>query len=111
MDLRDYESAKFKLAEVLRDIAAWVPEERADLKTRLTDLFTRLAEDRFNLVVAGRFSRGRSTLMNAILGVDRLPTAYYHSPPSSPVWSMQAVKRCRSNLRRATSTSRFQSRN
>ena len=34
----------------------------------------RLAEDRFNLVVVGRFSRGKSSLMNAILGRYRLPT-------------------------------------
>jgi GTP-binding protein EngB required for normal cell division len=74
MDLRDYESAKFELAEVLRAIAARLPKDRGDPRSRLTELFTRLAEDRFNLVVAGRFSRGKSTLMNAILGVDRLPT-------------------------------------
>jgi Dynamin family len=37
-------------------------------------MFARLAEDRFNLVVAGRFSRGKTSLMNAILGTDRLPT-------------------------------------
>ena len=37
-------------------------------------LFTRLAEDRFNLVVVGRFSRGKTTLMNAMLGTGRLPT-------------------------------------
>jgi small GTP-binding protein len=37
-------------------------------------LFGRLAEDRFNLVVVGRFSRGKSTLMNAMLGTNRLPT-------------------------------------
>jgi len=74
MDLRDYESAKFELAEVLRAIAVRFPKERSDPRSRLTELFTRLAEDRFNLVVAGRFSRGKSTLMNAILGVDRLPT-------------------------------------
>ena len=43
------------------------------MHTRITQLFTRLAEDRFNLVAVGRFSRGKSTLMNAILGVDRLP--------------------------------------
>jgi hypothetical protein len=37
-------------------------------------LLARLAEDRFNLAVLGQFSRGKSSLMNAILGVDRLPT-------------------------------------
>ncbi len=37
-------------------------------------LLARLAEDRFNLAVLGNFSRGKSSLMNALLGVDRLPT-------------------------------------
>ena len=72
-NLRDYESSKFELAEILRAIKSTLPKERADLHTRITELFTRLAEDRFNLVVVGRFSRGKSTLMHAILGVDRLP--------------------------------------
>jgi GTP-binding protein EngB required for normal cell division len=71
--LNDYESSKFELAEILRAIKSRVPKERADLHARITALFTRLAEDRFNLVVVGRFSRGKSTLMNAVLGVDRLP--------------------------------------
>jgi small GTP-binding protein len=69
MDLRDYERMKFELAEILRGL----PFEAAHYERR-RDLFARLAEDRFNLVVVGRFSRGKSSLMNAILGMDRLPT-------------------------------------
>ena len=69
MDLREYERVKFALAEILRTVP-WEPA-RAE---RLRDLFARLAEDRFNLAVVGRFSRGKSSLMNAILGMDRLPT-------------------------------------
>jgi len=34
----------------------------------------RLAEDRLNLVVLGEFKRGKSTLINALLGRDVLPT-------------------------------------
>jgi GTP-binding protein EngB required for normal cell division len=71
--LHDYESSKFELAEVLRAIKSRVPKAEVDLDNHVTTLFTRLAEDRFNLVVVGRFSRGKSTLMNAVLGVDRLP--------------------------------------
>jgi small GTP-binding protein len=74
MDLRDYERAKFELADVLRAIATLAKgRPRAD-QDRIEDLFARLAEDRFNLVVVGRFSRGKTSLMNAILGTDRLPT-------------------------------------
>ena len=69
MDLRAYERVKFELAEILNTL----PRDAAQFQRRL-DLFARLAEDRFNLVVAGRFSRGKSSLMNAILGMDRLPT-------------------------------------
>jgi len=35
---------------------------------------TRAAEDRFNLVVLGEFKRGKSTLINALLGRDVVPT-------------------------------------
>ena len=33
----------------------------------------RVADDRFNLVVLGEFKRGKSTLINALLGRDVLP--------------------------------------
>jgi hypothetical protein len=35
---------------------------------------SRVAEDRFNLVVLGEFKRGKSTLINALLGREVLPT-------------------------------------
>jgi Dynamin family len=73
MDLRGYEQNKFAIAEILRSASACVPEQRTELRARLQDLFARLAEDRFNLVVVGRFNRGKTSLMNAILGTDRLP--------------------------------------
>jgi hypothetical protein len=37
------------------------------------DLLARLAADRFRLAVIGQFSRGKSTLMNALLGGAYLP--------------------------------------
>jgi len=37
-------------------------------------VLARLAEDRFNLAILGQFSRGKSTLMNALMGMERLPT-------------------------------------
>ncbi len=75
MDLRGYERAKFELSELLQSAAELGGDEKtAAIKESIADLLARLAEDRFNLVVAGRFNRGKSSLMNAILGVDRLPT-------------------------------------
>ena len=74
MDLREYERRKFAIAEILRCASACVPEAGNELRACIQDLFARLAEDRFNLVIIGRFNRGKTSLMNAILGTDRLPT-------------------------------------
>jgi small GTP-binding protein len=80
MDLKTYEQVKFELAALIRSgqLIASEPEKdpnkRYDLEQPWRNLLTRLAEDRFTVVVAGRFSRGKSSLMNAVLGMDRLPT-------------------------------------
>jgi ribosome biogenesis GTPase A len=74
MDLREYEQSKFAIAEILRSASACVPEREDGLRVRLQNLFARLAEERSNLVVLGRFNRGKTSLMNAILRTDRLPT-------------------------------------
>jgi predicted GTPase len=74
MDLRHYEQTKFAIAEILRAASANISEQQADHRARLQGLFARLAEDRFNLAVVGRFNRGKTSLMNAILATDRLPT-------------------------------------
>jgi len=74
MDLKEYEQAKFQLAEVLRHSGAHNSQLPQQFQEQVRELFTRLAEDRFNLVVVGRFSRGKTSLMNAVLGTDRLPT-------------------------------------
>jgi small GTP-binding protein len=74
MDLKEYEQAKFQLAEVLRHSGAGSSQLSQQLQSQVRELFSRLAEDRFNLVVVGRFSRGKTSLMNAVLGTDRLPT-------------------------------------
>ncbi len=74
MDLREYEGVKFELAEALRTVCEEMGQVAADGSEPVRNLLARLAEDRFNLVVVGRFSRGKTTLMNAVLGTDRLPT-------------------------------------
>ena len=43
--------------------------------SRLGDLRERLAQGRFHLAVLGQFKRGKSTLLNALLGEAVLPTA------------------------------------
>jgi GTP-binding protein EngB required for normal cell division len=73
MDVRQYEHTKFQMAELLRSAELALRREHSDQPSPFTDLFARLAEDRFNVVVAGRFNRGKSSLMNALLRCDRLP--------------------------------------
>lgn len=72
MDLQRYGRMKTALADILRGATMHPGLDRGEEAVR--DLFARLAEDRFNLVVVGRFSRGKTSLMNAMLGADRLPT-------------------------------------
>ena len=54
---------------------------------------TRVAEDRFNLVVLGEFKRGKSTLINALLARDVLPTGVI--PLTSVVTTIGAGERDR----------------
>jgi GTP-binding protein EngB required for normal cell division len=74
MDLTEYERVKFELAAILRSATVAQREKRPGGHNPFSDLFARLAEDRFNLMVVGRFSRGKTSLMNAMLDTDRLPT-------------------------------------
>jgi predicted GTPase len=64
---------EFGIGDIIRSAQAVINNDEV-LKAESSDLLTRLAEDRFNLIVVGRFRRGKSTLMNAILGGDHLPT-------------------------------------
>jgi small GTP-binding protein len=73
MDLKEYEQRKFLLAEIIRS-AQVIDTKNIAAQGDCRELLARLAEDQFNLMVVGRFSRGKSTLMNAILGGDHLPT-------------------------------------
>jgi len=73
MDVFHYERVKFELAEILRSASARADGSNGVFAPAARELFARLAEDRFNLVVAGRFSRGKTSLMNALLDTTRLP--------------------------------------
>jgi len=73
MDLKQYEQTKFSMAEIVRSAQA-VDTKDPDLQSAARDLLMRLADDRFNLMLVGRFSRGKSTLINAVLGHPYLPT-------------------------------------
>ncbi len=73
--LRDYEAVKFELASLIREASSVARETNQDrFEADLRGSLKRLAEDRFYLTLVGQFSRGKTTLMNALLGIDRLPT-------------------------------------
>jgi GTP-binding protein EngB required for normal cell division len=73
--LRHYTLAKQEVAASVRAakqlFEALGAREAAE---RCQALVVQLAEDRFNLAVVGQFKRGKSSLMNAILGRELLPT-------------------------------------
>jgi hypothetical protein len=72
--LKEYVRAKQSVVDLLREgRRALAPLGRDD--PRFESLLSRLAEDRFNLVVLGEFKRGKTSLVNAILGRPLLPTA------------------------------------
>jgi len=73
MNLADYTRAKFQIADILRSATRAARAAEPDNPFPFEDLFARLAEDRFNIAVVGQFSRGKTSLMNAMLKTERLP--------------------------------------
>ena len=73
--LKRYTKAKQAVAREVRSLKRLLAEggsgQAADA---CQDLIVRLAEDRFTLAVVGQFKRGKSSLMNAVIGRDLLPT-------------------------------------
>jgi GTP-binding protein EngB required for normal cell division len=72
--LRQYDRLKAEIASATQGAFYLIKDEKAhDAKRACQDLLARLADDRFVLAVIGQFNRGKSSLMNAVLGMDRLP--------------------------------------
>jgi GTP-binding protein EngB required for normal cell division len=79
MDFKSYEETKFEIAEIIRAAEALSAKSSSTTANTSFDptwreLMARLAEDRFTIVFAGKFSRGKSSLINALLGANWLPT-------------------------------------
>ncbi len=72
--LRNYDRMRLDLASLIQS-AFHLIDQKSDPEAyqQCRDLLTSLAEDRFTLAVVGQFNRGKSSLMNAVLGLDRLP--------------------------------------
>ncbi len=100
--LAEYERDKHAIAQVLREIhAAGYKAKNEGLERAVGELTHKLAEDRFYLTVVGQFSRGKSTLMNAILGKDYLPSGIV--PTTSAITAVSYGSREKVVLRRAGS--------
>jgi GTPase SAR1 family protein len=100
--LAEYERDKHAIAQILREIHAAAYEAKNEgLERAVGELTHKLAEDRFYLTVVGQFSRGKSTLMNAILGKDYLPSGIV--PTTSAITAVSYGSREKVVLRRAGS--------
>jgi GTP-binding protein EngB required for normal cell division len=72
--LKDYTQTRLALAgqlRIVRESLATLGREKAE--RQYGELMVKLAEDRFTLAVMGQFNRGKSSLMNAIIGNELLP--------------------------------------
>jgi predicted GTPase len=72
-DLRDFKQLELSLVadlDKLRELA----QEHLGENEEIAAALTRLHSGRFTLAVVGEFKRGKSTLINALLGQDILPT-------------------------------------
>jgi small GTP-binding protein len=105
--LSHYRRHKLELAELIRTLMSVAAERRDDEKRgHARDLLASLAEDAFQLAVVGQFSRGKSTLMNAILGRSYLPTGAL--PMTSVVTTVRYGSRPRAVVERVGSTYPFE---
>ena len=86
--LRAYTHTKLALAGQLR-LLREIHKQRGSASrfTQCEKLMARLAEDRFTLAVLGQFKRGKSSLMNAIIGRELLPVGIL--PLTSAITSLR----------------------
>src|SRR6266498_272475 len=77
MNTRDgFNARKEAFATAITQLAEFfLRRGQQDLLVRARVLRDKLVAEQFNLVVLGQFKRGKSTLINALLGADLLPTA------------------------------------
>jgi len=93
-----YQRQRLELADMIRAVLpiahAHGDEQR---EQQIRTLLTRLAAGRFQLAVIGQFSRGKTTLMNALLGGAYLPTGAL--PMTSVVTTVRYGARARALVR------------
>lgn len=73
--VKQYTHAKQAVARCIRGLESFLRKRASTQRAQAAhELMVKLAEDRFTLAVVGQFKRGKSSLMNAIVGRDLLPT-------------------------------------
>jgi ABC-type uncharacterized transport system ATPase component len=73
--LQQYTNAKLAIAGQLRTFFDLLQHRGNQTRIQQCEQLTaKLAEDRFTIAVLGQFKRGKSSLLNAIIGRDLLPT-------------------------------------
>jgi small GTP-binding protein len=73
--LRQYTSLKLSIANQLRNLRDLLRKREREASVQSCErLMAKLAEDQFTIAILGQFIRGKSTLLNAIIGRDLLPT-------------------------------------
>jgi GTP-binding protein EngB required for normal cell division len=73
--LKTYSRLKLSLASQLRALRGVLKQRGHERRVRqCAELQVKLAEDRFTLAVVGQFKRGKSSLLNAVIGREVLPT-------------------------------------
>jgi GTPase SAR1 family protein len=100
--LKAYQDHRLELGDMIR-AALHIARATGDgqMEKRARELLARLAADRFQLAVAGQFSRGKTTLMNALLGGDYLPMGAL--PMTSVITTVRYGSRTRATVRRRAS--------
>jgi len=101
--LRGYRDRRLELGDMLR-AALHLAHSRGDANAedRARDLLARLAGDSFRLAVIGQFNRGKSTLMNALLGGAYLPMGAL--PMTSVITTVRYGTRPKAMIRRQQAT-------
>jgi small GTP-binding protein len=66
---------KGEFLELIENLRQQLSSTFADLLPRIENIAAKISDEKFNLVVVGQFKRGKSTLINALVGENILPTA------------------------------------
>ena len=95
MARKTYTKAKQVVARQIRALSHFFHKyNNGQVVEQCRELMVKLAEDRFILAVVGQFKRGKSSLMNAIIGGKSCPRASSRLPLLSPACDTVRAKGC-----------------